>query len=216
MKRRWTILAFAAVPALAGCWVLVGESFTGYSDTSPDASRDSAVDASGDSDAGDSATGNCAPACTGANTTCDPADDKCKLDGKTSKVGAPCVIESDADTMCGTAPNHKCKESGNDGFPGGYCTITPCDDIALCPIGATCAHLTGESEVACYKTCASNADCRTPDYSCFELGTLYRSGAGTKVCHPNAFGCYVAADCPPAKPKCGADPEAGTVGFCTP
>ena len=171
MNARGTLLALAAAPALAGCWVLIGESFTGYSDTSL---------------------------------------------GKTSNVGAPCVIDGDADTMCGTAPNHKCKESGNDGFPGGYCTISPCDQIALCPIGATCADLAGESDVACYKSCASNADCRTPDYSCFELGVLYRSGAGTKICHPNAFSCYRAEHCPPAKSKCNADQEAGALGFCTP
>lgn len=237
---RWTLLVLAASPAFAGCWLVVGESFTGYTSAQADASASSggdaegggagdargedagdargeaAGDAQGDG-AGDAAVGSCAPPCTGADMICDPGDNKCKLDGTTSKIGAPCRIDGDADTMCGTAPGNKCKESGNDGFPGGYCTIMPCGQTALCPKGATCADLTGESAAACYKICTSNDDCRTlEDYSCFELGRLYTSGAGTKICHPNRFSCNTASDCPPAKPKCSADPEAGTAGLCNP
>lgn len=111
---------------------------------------------------GDAAMGTCNPACTGAHMTCDPLDNKCKLDGTTTNVGGTCDT-SGADPKCGTAPNATCNDLTQDGFPGGYCSMEPCSVIALCPVGATCTHLGGESN-ACYKICSSNADCRSPDY----------------------------------------------------
>jgi len=214
-------LAVLATPLLAGCWALIGESFTDYRTSPTGALEDSGGggDVSTDAlqqagEAGEAATPDCGAPCTGANMICDPDDGKCKLDGTTSSVGAPC--RDNADPRCGTAPNHACKDPGNDGFPAGYCTVTSCNSVALCPKGSTCADLTGESAAACYKICSTNADCRAPDYACYELGALYVSGAGTKICHPTRFQCYSAVDCPVALPACSADTDAGTTGFCGP
>jgi hypothetical protein len=178
MNKRWTFFALAALPMLGGCWLVIGESFTGYTTAPSDASTESAIDAGSDG-AGDSA----------------------------SNVGDPCAV---ADPTCGKLPNTACLDEGNYGFPGGYCTITKCSTTSLCPIGATCADLTGEFEPACYKSCDSGTDCRT-NYGCYELGSLFRSGARTRICHPDLFQCNMQSDCPPAKPTCG---DGGGPGFC--
>ena len=173
-------------------------------------------DSGGGADAGrgtDGATGSCTPACTGANVACDPADNKCKPDGTTTNVGGTCST-SGADPKCGTAPNATCNDLTQDGFPGGYCSVEPCSVSALCPIGATCAHLNGESS-ACWKICATGADCRAPDYGCFDVTPLFTSGASHKVCALKVFACNTSADCPTIKPTCsGANVDAGTTGTC--
>ena len=210
MMKRSTFLVLASIPMLAGCWIVIGESFNGYgvapsdAGTGGDSGSDAGSDATNDG-AGDSAVASCTPACTGANMVCDPADNKCKLDGTTSKVGAPCDTQGNADPKCGASSNRYCYETGLDGFPGGYCTLKPCDDMVLCPVGATCAIFSGESgENACYKICVTGNDCRMLEgYGCYELDRFYKSGASTKVCHPNAFMCSSSSNCPPAKPTCG-------------
>lgn len=214
MNRR-IFFALAAIPTLAGCWIVIGESFSGYTVAPADASVESGSDAGSDAvgdGARDSAMmGNCTPACTGANVVCDPADNKCKPERV--NVGAPCVVTSlDADT-CDIPQDHKCF-AGSEGFNNGYCTLTPCSRTALCPIGATCAQFRGEyDQPACYKICSLETDCRmADDYGCVELdgSTLYVSGAGTKVCHPNTFQCSANTDCPLAKPTC----DGGPPSFC--
>lgn len=167
----------------------------------------------GGGDAGkDSGSSACATPCTGANITCDPADGKCKLDGTTTNVGGKCKV-SGADPACGTAANATCNDEVADGFPGGYCSYEPCTKTALCPIGATCAHLGAESD-ACYKNCNSDADCRSPDYGCFPVDPLITSGASKKVCYLKDFACLKASDCPAILPKCvGGD--GGATGICS-
>src|SRR5262249_24524557 len=140
------------------------------------ACSDNKSGSAGDMAIGDLAmAGSCTPACTAAHTACDPVDNKCKLDGTTTNVGAQCRT-SGADVLCGSDPNATCNDQTQDGFPGGYCSVEPCSTVAMCPIGSTCAHLGGESN-ACFKLCASDADCRSPDYGCFDIDPLYTSGA---------------------------------------
>ena len=221
MNRRifLVLAALGALPTFAGCSVVIGESFDGYTVRPSDASAESGSDGAGASDAsadsggdGATATGKCTPACTGDHVVCDPADNKCKLDGTTSHVGDPCI----SDGTCGSAPTVKCFDQGNTSFPGGYCTMASamCSANALCPIGASCATL-GGGDTACYRNCDSNADCRSPEYECLNVDPLYVSGASAshKVCYPKYFGCYTASNCPTVKPTCTAD---GGPGFCTP
>ena len=149
--------------------------------------------------------------CTGAHMACDPADDKCKLDGSTTHVGGGCDT-SGADAKCGTEDKATCNDATQDGFPGGYCSLEPCTTAALCPIGSTCAHLDGESP-ACFKNCDSDADCRAPDYVCKDVGRLFTSGSSHKVCFFPSFTCAIDADCPDPAQKCvGATMK--TLGAC--
>lgn len=192
---RW--LLFAAAAAL-GC---------GTSTTNP-----APADSGSQADTSTADAPGCSPACTGANITCDPADDKCKRDGTTTNVGAPCGM-SGADPVCGTDPNATCNDLTQDGFPGGYCSVEPCSATELCPVGASCAHLGGEAN-ACWKNCSGPTDCRA-GYECLSVDPLYTSGASHKVCFLKSFPCNTSADCPTSKSTCkGANPDAGTTGLC--
>lgn len=146
--------------------------------------------------------GTCSPAtCSMTGFACDPADGKCKPDGKGSAVGAACTTTGPGDPACGTAPSAICNDKINDGFPGGYCSWEPCTTAELCPIGSSCGRMGGESP-ACYKNCNSDADCRTPDYKCQPMDQLAISGASKSVCHLAALPCNKASDCPSGLPKC--------------
>ncbi len=223
MNRR-IFFALAALPTLAACSVVIGESFSGYTVAPSDASAESGSDGAGATDAstesgsdgardGAMTMGNCTPACTGDHVVCDPADNQCKLDGTTSHVGDNCVNDGN----CGSASNAACNDMARTDYPGGYCTVTMCTVNALCPIGAACAVLSGGSN-ACYKICNSTADCRPLEYECLPIDPFYVSGASHKICTPKALGCYVSDNCPTAKPMCraldgGPTPDGGT-GFC--
>jgi hypothetical protein len=50
------------------------------------------------------------------------------------------------------------------GFPGGYCTRS-CETQA-CPMDSSCVPLAPLK--MCYLTCFTDADCRSPDYTCFK------------------------------------------------
>ncbi len=201
--RRLTLIVFA-VAVGAASWVFAGCSSSSTTTTTGDAGADG-VDAAG--------AGACSPACTGANVVCDPADNKCKPDGTTTAVGAKCTM-SGADPVCGTHPKATCNDLPADGFPGGYCSFEPCTTAELCPVGATCAHLGGESP-ACWKNCTSAADCRAPDYECLAASPLITSGPSMKVCYLTVFACKTKADCPTSKPTC-VFPDGGAVlGTCT-
>ena len=174
--------------------------------------------AGGGTDMAMSSGGNCTPACTGANVACDPADSKCKPDGTTTNVGGTCSTTG-ADVKCGSFANATCNDLTNDGFPGGYCSVEPCSTAELCPIGASCAHLGGESN-ACWKNCNSDADCcrsgescPSADYACMAIDPLYVSGASHKVCYLKVLACNTSADCPSVKPAC-AQPDGGGGGVC--
>lgn len=197
-----TIVGLLLSIASAGC-------SSGSSTSTPTNVGDAANGAEASSD-GDTSTGPCAgKTCSGAHMTCDPADGACKLDGTTTAVGAPCSTTG-ADPACGTEPRATCNDLTNDGFPGGYCSLEPCTETQLCPVGSSCAALGGESN-ACFENCSSNADCRS-GYECVVVDPHFTSGASHKVCFLAEYPCSADADCPASKPKCqGAD---GGMGVC--
>lgn len=143
--------------------------------------------------------------CTAPHFTVDPADGKCKLDGTTTNVGAPCMGLTPA--VCGTDQNASCLDPAIDDFPGGYCNVDPCTALVghLCPVGASCVQLNGENG-QCFKNCNADTDCRQSDgYFCLDLKTdsLWISGASQKVCSRAQLTCPLSpSDCPSAFPHC--------------
>lgn len=78
--------------------------------------------------------------------------------------GVACTMSS----MCGPAP-WACLTGT--AFPGGSCGAMGCDpnDPSSCPFDATCYDPTPgtlDGTEYCAKNCASNAECRTPQYTC--------------------------------------------------
>ena len=93
--------------------------------------------------------------------TCDTAWNKCAPD-PSNQIGTPCANTSD----CGTDSRSACQTAAGDQYPGGYCFMEPCNDVSVCPPGATCVALGGESP-GCFKSCVSDADCRgSENYVC--------------------------------------------------
>jgi hypothetical protein len=64
--------------------------------------------------------------------------------------------------------------------PGGYCSLSPCDNDSMCG-GGSCVGTTAASR--CYAKCASDTECRT-GYSCQERALI--SGSQGKICAPIA------------------------------
>jgi hypothetical protein len=125
--------------------------------------------------------------CTGG-LVCDPASGKCapSLD---NKIGTPCSSTAE----CGTDSRAACQNEAGDGYPGGYCSMEPCNDVDVCPPGATCVAIGGETP-ACLKSCTTDADCRGPEYVCQLFSTTPPVGFGPsdKAC---AFPCTRNEDC---------------------
>jgi hypothetical protein len=195
---------------LLGCALACSDSTT-VTNNLPDSSTDSnASDSAKPSDgaAADVVMGNCSPACAGAGYICDPADNKCKPDGTTTNVGAPCTMNG-TDPVCGTNPDATCYDEPNEGFPGGYCSVDPCSATSPCAVGASCAGLSGFPPT-CWKNCNSVTDCRSPGYECLTVDPFWVSGASHKVCYLADYPCSINKDCPASKPTCnGYDPDAG-------
>jgi hypothetical protein len=125
---------------------------------------------------------------------CDAAFGKCAPDPATAKIGIACTTTVD----CGTDPRSACLTEAGDLYPGGYCGMEPCNDLEVCPPGATCVAIGGEAP-GCYKTCSSDSDCRTADgYICQTFSTTPPAGFGpsSKAC---AFKCTEDAQCQPCK-----------------
>jgi hypothetical protein len=128
---------------------------------------------------------------------CDPGQvcDTSNANGKcapspSNKIGTPCV----STTECGTDSRAACQTAAGDNYPGGYCFMEPCNDIEVCPPGATCVSLGGES-TGCFKACASDADCRQADgYLCQLFLTTPPKGFGPSD-HACVFACTRDADC---------------------
>lgn len=128
--------------------------------------------------------------CVGDSLVCDTAWNKCAPDPKTAKIGTPCTGTID----CGTNPRSACNTEAGDQYKGGYCFMEPCNDIDVCPPGATCVSLGGELP-GCFKSCATDADCRTAEgYVCQLFSTTPPTGFGPsdKGC---AFKCTRDTDC---------------------
>jgi hypothetical protein len=107
-----------------------------------------------------------------------------------NKIGTPCNTTTD----CGTDSRSACNTQAGDGFPGGYCFMEPCNDIEVCPPGATCVSLGGETP-GCLKICATDDDCRKADgYVCQLFSTAPPVGFGPSD-HACAFPCKRDADC---------------------
>jgi hypothetical protein len=134
---------------------------------------------------------------------CDPASNKC-APSSANKIGTPCSSTAE----CGLDSRSACQNEAGDGYPGGYCSMEPCNDVDVCPPGATCVAIGGETP-ACLKACSTDGDCRGPDYVCQLFSTTPPVGFGPsdKAC---AFLCKRNEDC--QKPlKC----DTGS-GKCTP
>ena len=72
--------------------------------------------------------------------------------------------------------------------------MEPCNDIEVCPAGASCVSLGGESP-GCFKSCTRDADCRTSEnYVCQLFLTAPPIGFGPSD-HACAFACTRNTDC---------------------
>jgi len=149
-----------------------------------------------------SADGDCS-----ADQVCDLADGggRCAPDPATTNVGAPCSTTTD----CGTYERDACNNDVGDGFPGGYCSLEPCDDVQVCPPGGTCVALPFETP-ACMKSCTVDSDCRVDEgYLCQLFPTTPPIGFGPTD-HACAFPCSDDDECT-APLKCDV-----ASGKCTP
>jgi hypothetical protein len=138
----------------------------------------------------------------GGDLVCDPASNKCSPSGA-NKIGTPCTSTVD----CGSDARSACQNEAGDGYPGGYCGMEPCNDLDVCPAGATCVAIGGETP-ACFKSCTTDDDCRKAEgYVCQLFSTTPPVGYGPsdKAC---AFPCKRNEDCQlplkcdPASGKC--------------
>ena len=136
-------------------------------------------------------------ACT-ANAQCDRgqvcdtsnAGGRCAPDPATAKVGVACNSTVD----CGSYSRAACNTAAGDNYPGGYCSLEPCDDVQVCPPAATCVAIGGETP-ACLKSCVNDADCRTAEgYICQLFVTTPPIGFGPSD-HACAFACTRDSDC---------------------
>ena len=123
--------------------------------------------------------------------TCDKANagGKC-APAATNKIGTPCATTVD----CGTDGRSACQTEAGDNYKGGYCFMEPCDDVHVCPPGATCVSLGGETP-GCFKSCTTDDECRKAEgYVCQLFSTTPPVGFGPtdRAC---AFPCTRDADC---------------------
>jgi hypothetical protein len=127
-----------------------------------------------------------------AGQVCDAANagGTCAPDPARAAIGTPCATTAE----CGSDRRSACATASGDGFPGGYCSMEPCDDIQVCPPGATCVAL-GPETPSCFKTCASDADCRTAEgYVCQLFVVTPPDGFGPSD-HACGFKCTRDPDC---------------------
>lgn len=107
-----------------------------------------------------------------------------------NKIGTPCASTVD----CGTDGRAACQTAAGDNYPGGYCFMEPCDDVNVCPPGATCVSLGGETP-GCFKSCKTDEECRKGEgYVCQLFSTLPPVGFGPSD-HGCAFPCKRDTDC---------------------
>lgn len=84
----------------------------------------------------------------------------------TGAPGAACATTAD----CAGRLDALCADDAQ-GFPGGYC-LQNCSDVGdMCPADSLCVPLSQDGSFSgCVDTCMSDADCRTPDYTCQDFG----------------------------------------------
>ena len=118
------------------------------------------------------------------------ATGRCSPAAAETKVGATCTTTVD----CGSYSRNACNNEVGDGFPGGYCSMEPCDDVQVCSPGATCVAMPFETP-ACMQACSKDSDCRTGDgYACQLFPTTPPAGFGPTD-HACAFPCSSDAEC---------------------
>ncbi len=125
---------------------------------------------------------------------CDAANagGRCAPAPAVTHIGAPCTTTTD----CGTYERGACNNEVGDGFPGGYCVLEPCDDVQVCPPGATCVSFPFETP-GCFASCQDDADCRADaGYVCQLFPTTPPSGFGPSD-HACAFPCTTDEHCTP-------------------
>lgn len=136
-------------------------------------------------------------ACTD-NAGCDPGQvcdldnsgGRCAPDPTSATVGAPCASTVD----CGSNERNACNNEIGDGFPGGYCTMEPCNDVEVCAPGSTCVAMPFETP-ACFKSCSTDSDCRTSEgYVCQLFPTTPPGGFGPSD-HACGFPCATDDEC---------------------
>jgi hypothetical protein len=115
---------------------------------------------------------------------------RCGPDPAHDKIGIPCETTAE----CGSDPRSACLTDAGDGYPGGYCGMEPCDDVQICPAGATCVAIGGETP-GCLASCTSDNDCRK-GYVCQLFDTKPPVGFGPSA-HACAFPCTRDSDCRP-------------------
>ncbi len=124
--------------------------------------------------------------CNDPTLVCDTANagGRCAPDPATTNVGAQCATTVD----CGNYERDACNNEIGDGYPGGYCTMEPCNDIQVCSPGATCVAMPFETP-ACMASCTTDTDCRASEgYVCQLFPTTPPAGYGPSD-HACAFAC---------------------------
>lgn len=123
-------------------------------------------------------TGPCPPCAFPAPATC--TNGQCAALGFSDRpVGSPCMTDSQCHTeglyagQCLTAAP----------FTNGDCVL-PCAHGNGCPLaGMACRPYANNTQMACFQSCSSDADCRTADgYRC--CPTWVTTGTGENVCYP--------------------------------
>ncbi len=141
----------------------------------------------------------------GTNEVCDTtnAGGTCAPDPATAKIGTACSTTLD----CGNDGRSACLTAAGDNYPGGYCAMEPCNDVQVCPPGATCISQPHETP-GCYLSCTTDAQCRTGEgYVCQLYPTAPPGGFGPTD-HACGFpckddgGCTTPLKCNVANGKC--------------
>lgn len=132
-----------------------------------------------DSGPDDAGTDACMPATCGP-FDCGMVDPGCGeplLDCGVCATGAPCAADADCASM-------ECIIEADSGWLGGYCTAE-CREDTDCAPGAHCAYtLSTFARIGvCLTTCALDADCRGPEYTCQNADM-----DGARECAPSASG----------------------------
>gem|GEM_PF-1677721 len=93
--------------------------------------------------------------------------------------GSPCTKDADCGALGGKFTCKLATSSDNAPYPGGYCTEkcgSPGDCSNTLSACITVQPQYGEADAICWNRCSPTRPCRTPGYSCYNLG------GGTSAC----------------------------------
>lgn len=150
---------------------------------------------------------------------CRDWDDDMRLEcmptgGGSGAVGDPCEAISD----CAGGDLATCFEGNY--WLGGYCSLVSCTSQAGCPSNSHCGYIDPTTNTGfCMRDCASNNDCRGPDYGCWNADD---DSLNLQECAPVASGageigdpCESIADCGGGiSTFCSSDPGFWPEGYC--